>query len=272
MFTGGAAGGLAAGVKKFLSLMLVPVMLICGPLVFAGISLAFYLPTLPFILWVSAIIGWVILVVEALVAAPLWAAAHAVPEGEGIAGHHAKQGYNLFWHVLMYPILLVISFYIAILAIHLIGFVGDSFTVFFTSYMGNYSFNFVVTALSGLVLAGIVVVTLAHKLFGLINWLPQHVFKWLGAQGHSLGPEKDEGKMSSAFGVFASRTETVGTGTQKGMASKAKSFGGGSSGGGSGGGTDGGSSSGGSSGGSSSGGSKNSDFQTGNSGGSDSGL
>jgi len=205
--------GAGAGASRAINLLLVPILLLCGPLFFAGISLAYYLPSLPFILWASAIIGWVILVVEALVAAPLWAAAHAVPEGEGIAGQHGKQGYNLFLHVLMYPILLVISFYMAILAIHLVSFVGEGFSVFFASYMGNYSFNFVVTAISGLVLAGIVAVTLAHKLFGLINWLPQHVFKWLGAQGHSLGPERDEQKMNSAFGVFASRSETAATGT-----------------------------------------------------------
>ena len=68
---------------KYISFVLFTVFL---PLLLYGLALAYYLPAIPFIRWVSALVGWIILVVEALVAAPLWLCAHALPEGDGAAG------------------------------------------------------------------------------------------------------------------------------------------------------------------------------------------
>jgi len=61
----------------------------------AGFTLAYYLPAIPIIFWVLGIVGWLIMVLGAVVAAPLWAASHVLPEGEGFAGPAARQGYML---------------------------------------------------------------------------------------------------------------------------------------------------------------------------------
>jgi len=58
--------------------------------------------------------GWLTLLVQSMVAAPLWAASHALPEGDGFAGERAKQGYMLLLNVAMRPILLVLGFVLSI--------------------------------------------------------------------------------------------------------------------------------------------------------------
>jgi conjugal transfer/type IV secretion protein DotA/TraY len=55
-----------------------------------GVMLAYYLPFVPFIFWWFAVVGWIMLVIEALFTAPLWASAHVIPEGKGFVGKHAQ--------------------------------------------------------------------------------------------------------------------------------------------------------------------------------------
>lgn len=209
----GMGGG---GDGSFMGPLLLPILTLVGSLFFLGLVLAYYLPSLPFILWMTSFISWFILVIEALVAGPLWAAAHAVPEGEGIAGQHGKQGYLLFMHVLMYPILLVVSFFIAILGIHVLSYIGEGFRIFFQGYMGQHDYFSITAAVASIFLAGIVMVIFTHKLFGIIGWIPQHVFKWLGGSGHSLADDKEEQKVNAAFGVFAQRSERMTQPLEKG--------------------------------------------------------
>ncbi len=70
-------GKVVPNLDKYISFALFTVFL---PLLLYGLALAYYLPAIPFIRWISALVGWIILVVEALVAAPLWLCAHALPE------------------------------------------------------------------------------------------------------------------------------------------------------------------------------------------------
>lgn len=56
--------------------------------------LGYIIPALPAMIMIAAVIGWVFLVVELLVAAPVWAVAHAYAEGEGFAPQQASYGYG----------------------------------------------------------------------------------------------------------------------------------------------------------------------------------
>lgn len=113
---------------KYISFLLFCVFL---PLLLYGLVLAYYLPAIPFIRWVSALIGWVILIVESLVAAPLWLCAHALPEGDGAAGQHGKRGYFLLLAILIRPPLMVTGFFSAIILMNVLGImIGQSFEMF----------------------------------------------------------------------------------------------------------------------------------------------
>lgn len=179
---------------------------IATPLALYGIILAYFLPAIPFIRWMAGIASWVILIINSLVAAPLWLIAHALPEGEGAAGQHGKRGYLLFLGVLIRPSLMVTGFFIAMLLINVIGkLIGQSFLVFVGDQMQFKTFA-LVGMISILVLIGIVVMTLANRFFGLIEFFPSQVMDYIGQQIHSLNEEKD---VAGAKGAFSGSTNII---------------------------------------------------------------
>lgn len=175
-------------------------------LVSLGFTLAYYLPSIPFVLWAMGVIGWVIIVIETLVAAPLWAAAHAIPEGEGIAGQHGRQGYMLFMGVLFRPCLMVIGFFMSTLILTALGkFIGSGFQTFASGMRaGTWGIGGIITWISLMFLMGGIIVTASHRLFGLITWIPDNVMKWIGHSPHALGEQDAEGRVRAGFGGFTS--------------------------------------------------------------------
>lgn len=155
----------------------------------AGADLAIYLPAIPFVLWLLAIAGWVVLVLESLVAAPLWAAAHGMPEGEGFAGQTGKQGYMLFLSVLLRPALMTIGFFISVGVFDGMSWlVSEGWRVYAAGENAGTILGPVNLAATVAVLV-VLLTLLAHQAFGLITWLPAHVTKWIGQAGENLGGE-----------------------------------------------------------------------------------
>lgn len=166
-----------------------------------GLVLAYYLPAIPFIRWVSALAGWVILIIESLIAAPLWICAHALPEGEGAAGQHGKRGYMLFLGILIRPPLMVAGFFCAIILLNVLGrLLGQGFE-FFIAGASQTKVIGITGTIAMAVILGTIVMILANKFFTLIHYLPEHVTNWIGQQFHSLGEKEDQG---AAKGVFIS--------------------------------------------------------------------
>ncbi|MDY0307940.1 MAG: DotA/TraY family protein [Desulfovibrionaceae bacterium] len=135
----GRVGKFFAGAGKALSSMVGWALLALSlPILTLGFIWAYYLPALPFILFLSGFCGWIILVVEALVAAPLWIAAHAMPEGEGMVGEHGKKGYMLMFNILMRPPLMVAGVWAALFLVDGIApWLGKAMKVFMYSVTGG---------------------------------------------------------------------------------------------------------------------------------------
>lgn len=162
------------------------------PLALYGIVLAYYLPAIPFIRWVSALCGWIILIVESLIAAPLWICAHALPEGDGAAGQHGKRGYMLFLAILIRPPLMVAGFFCAVVLLNVLGrLVGTGFELIFSGMSQTKMMGLVGTVSMSIIL-GAVIIMAANKFFSLIHYLPEHVTNWIGQQLHSLGEKEDQ--------------------------------------------------------------------------------
>jgi conjugal transfer/type IV secretion protein DotA/TraY len=176
-------------------------------------AVTYYLPALPVILWTLAVLGWVILIIEAVVAAPVWIAAHAMPEGQGIAGEHGRKGYIMLLNILLRPSLMVIGFYIGIALV-------TAFSTFatymlsagitsglslaandssFGGFGGLYSFLF--SFVSGLIILGGTLLVIFHKSLNLVTWLPENVINWVGGASQSLGEETDERRVA-AIGAY----------------------------------------------------------------------
>lgn len=175
-------------------------LMIVGPVFVGGALLAYYVPALPFIIWVSALIGWFIVVIEALVAAPIWVLGISrMDSGEGFFGDKGQQGLFLFFGILVRPFAMLLGFCIAATVIDQVGeLLANLFSVYIVDResITNHSD---IPIISGLILFFIfaaIWTSFVHKIFGLVAYLPDVMMQWLGATGHHLGSDKDEQQVS----------------------------------------------------------------------------
>jgi hypothetical protein len=85
------------------------IMMFFAAIALAGVGFGVYIPMIPFIVWISAILGWIGHSFQAIVGAPLVALRMTTAEGEGLLGG-AVEGVMMILGVLLTPFLLVIGF------------------------------------------------------------------------------------------------------------------------------------------------------------------
>lgn len=147
-----------------------------------------------FIFWMSGIIGWMIMICESLVAAPIRAGAHALPEGEGMSGRYAVQGYQMLTNVLFRPILLLLGLAMSMQVLQFICFLAiESFKVVNHSITGNgaQAFSFGVSQYFAIVFINMVLVglilSLSHKSYEMIFETADNVMRWVSFGSRPLG-------------------------------------------------------------------------------------
>ncbi len=183
-----------------------------------GATLSTYVPMIPYILWVGVVIGWVILVVEAVIAAPIWAVAHMAPDGDGVVGR-GGQGYMLVLSLTLRPPLMILGLACSIALMRPIGyFINSTFLGAFA--MGvNPGPGALTQAIAGCVLYTIVMVGVVHRVFTLIHVVPDRILRWIGGGGNELGGEAqslEQGAAGKAVQAMAA-TQQIGSLTQGGM-------------------------------------------------------
>lgn len=99
-----SAGGTALSgvIKALLFPIFAGAFLILGP----GITLAYVLPMTPYVYWIAGVAGWFLLIVEAMIAVPLWALAHLVFQGDGLHGRGAR-GYEVLFSIIFRPVMMI---------------------------------------------------------------------------------------------------------------------------------------------------------------------
>lgn len=170
-----------------------------GLIIFVGILLlpiamllAFYLPATPLIIWLLGIAGWFVLLIEAVFAAPLWAASHAMPEGDGFVGQRAQAGYMVMLALLLRPILMLAGFFASMPLMIVMGKVTMLlFYPFMTSMIGGgltgiMSFIGIMAVFTGLI------IQIAHRAYGLIHEIPDKIFRFIGGGVENLGEASNE--------------------------------------------------------------------------------
>lgn len=216
----GATGvGIPAAIAIFLGMM---------PTV-AGIGLplallAYYLPLIPYIYWIFGLLAWVLLLLEAVAIAPMWAAAHVLPEGEGLAGQHAKQGWVLMISLLLRPILMVMGFVAAVLVIRFMSYVvGTTFQMLIDANMVGRTFGILSTIAYLIAMVGIVI-AVSKQSFALIYLIPDRALRFLGG-GESLGEMGGESGTRAAGGVLWGMAAGAGALVVKGVGAAGKAKG-----------------------------------------------
>jgi len=158
-------------------------------LIVEGAIIAYVIPAIPGAIMTIAVIGWLFLVMELMVAAPLWAAAHAYAEGEGFAPQQAMYGYGAAIGIVMRPVLLVFGFVFMFFLIFIVGhFVGGAMSVYMSGMSG---FN--VGPVGAVSIFAVIIGTLWGSmkfLMALITHLADQVPQWIGGRGQHLGEKE----------------------------------------------------------------------------------
>jgi len=185
--------------------------------------------------------GWLTLLVQSMVAAPLWAASHALPEGDGFAGERAKQGYMLLLNVAMRPILLVLGFVLSLGVMWAVAYMSQIMMGFSLSsmlstqgntakvdifdqwglkgdiaqiavYMASTLFStpsMVLGVLAIFIIGTVTTIVLIHKSFDIIYETADDVIRWIGGSaqlgGESQGTQRAITMLAGQFGKFENK-------------------------------------------------------------------
>ena len=178
------------GVSGLITVAGIALMGLAVPLFFFGIKLAAYLPFLVAIIWSGAIMGWLVIVFEALLAAPLWAMIHLDMDGEGM-GQRTGHGYVFLLNLLFRPVFMVGSYIFAMGLMSVIfGLFAGSVADMITG-LASKSTDWWASLI--LIIGAIWVVVMAAEQFAtqslsLIFQVPDKVFTWIGGQmGSNVG-------------------------------------------------------------------------------------
>lgn len=180
----------------------------------AGVTLVNILPLMPFFYWILGVTGYLLLVVEAIVAVNLWALAHMRMDGEGISGQAGQKGWLMLIALLMTPILMVFGFLIgmAIFRVASMLISGGMFhAVSAVSGTANPLIAFV--GIFGFaILIVFIYMVLLERSFSLISEFPNRVMQWMG-EGIQIGG--GEGRVQAASGAAAYATNAAGNQIEK---------------------------------------------------------
>lgn len=171
-----------------------------------GAVLSIYLPFVPFLVWFGAAINWLVVVAEAVIAAPLWAMTFLAGEGEGF-GDRSVHGWLFLVDLMVRPLFMVIGFF-AGGALLIAG--GTLLNQLFGVALANAQFNSTTGVVSIVVLLALycsACTNLVHRCFNLIFLVPDRVMSWLGANASSGLGHDDSDRVRNSLGVFSNKLE-----------------------------------------------------------------
>lgn len=210
--SGALAAALLLGLASYFApgiftILAIPFGLVYTMLIIPGMTLSFYLPMMPYILWLGVVFGWAVLLVEAVVAAPLWAVVHLAPDADGVVGR-GGQGYMLVLSLTMRPVLMIAGLVFAIALMRPIGFLLNSTFggAFAMATQGTSGWLGLFKAVAGCVIYAGVLVAMANRVFSLIHVIPDRLLRWIGGGGNELGSEAQGAERDSAAKAVAAGT------------------------------------------------------------------
>lgn len=185
-------GAVSGGVKELADMMFSGVgmlFLIMLPVIF---TLTIYLPTMPFVLWIMGFAGWLILFVEALVAAPIWAVAHAMGGGGDAINQQARAGYMILLSLFLRPTLMLFGMFGGMIVAIIAGKVAVSAFVPMALSVSGDRFIGLITIVGFVIILCMMMISIMHRSYGLIHEVPDKVLRYIGGMGETLGEAQSE--------------------------------------------------------------------------------
>ncbi len=194
-----------------------------GLLFTAGIALAYYVPLIPYIIFLFGALGWIIGVIETMIAAPLVAMGIMHPEGHDVYGK-IEPAIMLIVNIFLKPSLMIIGFIVAILLSYVglkllnLGF-GPAVASMSTAGSNGWSDGF--KSLVIVLIYTYLVVMIINKAHTLIVEIPNKVTRWLGGGEQQLGDSQAplreiQGAVTGAGGKLGQQMASLSQETAKG--------------------------------------------------------
>lgn len=184
-----------------------------------GAIMAVYVPMIPFLIYFFASLGWLISVLEAVVAAPLVALGITHPQGHDLLGK-SEQGLMLLLSVFLRPTLIVIGLFAGMIFVRIAlqvlkpGISELAFTI-----LGGHRAANIFLVLGFLFAFTSLVVGLVNTSFSLIHIIPDRVMSWIGvtATGHDVGREAMQETKGAVSGATKGAAGGLGSATKGGV-------------------------------------------------------
>ena len=176
---------IVVAIHKTLLLAWMPVAIVASVVFMTiGIMLYLYIPFLPFVLFFSGVISWIIAVVEAMVAAPMIAMGITHPKGADFLGK-AEQSAMLLLAVFIRPAAIIIGFISAIsLSYVAMRLLNISFSVLFIQAFdaigGNSTGSMILGGTSVMIVYTYCCIAILSQTFSLIYQIPDKIMRWIG--------------------------------------------------------------------------------------------
>lgn len=167
-----------------------------------GFVLYYIIPFMPFIYFFFAVGGWIKGIFEAMVGVPLWALAHIRIDGEGLPGDAAMNGYYLLLEIFLRPILIVFGLIAALqifaAQVYVLHDIWDIVLTNITGFNDDAAvanpglLEFLrseVDAFFYTIIYAIIVYMLGMAAFKLIDLIPNHILRWMGASVSTFGEQ-----------------------------------------------------------------------------------
>ena len=182
-----------SGIATFLALALF----------FFGVVLSTYIPMVPFITWMTSVVNWFVLVLESVIAGPLFAVAHVHPDGDDAVGK-AGPGWMMILSLVMRPSLMLFGLIGSMLLTQPVtGLINGGFMTVVAGVQAD-SMTGIVSFLAFIGIYATLMTTVVHIVFSLIHFIPDNIMRWLGhAAGGLPGAERagDESHQIMVGGV-----------------------------------------------------------------------
>ncbi|HGP1324293.1 TPA: DotA/TraY family protein [Pseudomonas aeruginosa] len=218
VFDAGAVIQLASGIITTFVLLLF----------FFGVTLSTYVPMIPFITWTTSVVNWFVLVLESVIAAPLFAVAHIHPDGDDAVGR-AGQGYMMILSLVMRPALMLFGLIGGMLLTQpLVGYINAAFMSVVAGIQAD-SMTGIVSFIAYVAIYVVMMTTVVHLVFSLIHWVPDNILRWIG-NGSTGGIADAERTGDSGQDVFVGGVRETKHGSGLGQHQAKRPDGGGSEG------------------------------------------
>lgn len=184
VFVGGAivpvfGDGFIAAALAFLPFVL--------SIIVAAMVIVFYLPMLPFIIWIGNLIGWIVMLFQAMLGIPIWLVSFMRNDSDGFVGK-TGQGYLLILEGFLRPSLMIFALYFAFYLLIPVTKIVNFFFLFVTNsiYSNVSSFFVVCYYVFTIVIYAVLLNKIMVILFNLIESIPDKILTWIGSNVNSI--------------------------------------------------------------------------------------